>query len=133
MGTVAANLAVLGIFKYAGFGVANLNVLIGSVGIEPFALPEVLLPIGISFFTFHAISYVVDVYRGDALAQKRPVEAALYLLVFPQLIAGPIVRYRQIAGQLSSRRHTTGDFAYGIRRFVIGLSKKMLIANTLAG
>jgi alginate O-acetyltransferase complex protein AlgI len=93
----------------------------------------VLLPIGISFFTFHAISYVVDVYRQDASAQKRPIEAALYLLVFPQLIAGPIVRYRQIAAQLTSRRNTPDNFAYGIRRFVIGLSKKMLIANTLAG
>ena len=131
--TVAANLGVLGVFKYAGFGVANFNLLIGSLGFEPFAVPEVLLPIGISFFTFHAISYVVDVYRGDASAQKRPVEAGLYLLVFPQLIAGPIVRYRQIAEQLSSRSLTTSDFAYGIRRFVIGLSKKMLVANTLAG
>jgi len=132
-GTVAINLAVLGIFKYAAFIVSNANVLLTSLGVVPFAVPEVLLPIGISFFTFHAISYVVDVYRGDASAQKRPLEAALYLLVFPQLIAGPIVRYRQIAAQLSSRVTTSSDFAYGIRRFVIGLGKKMLIANTLAG
>jgi len=131
--TVALNLAVLGVFKYAGFAVGNFNVVIASFGLRPFAVPEILLPIGISFFTFHAISYVVDVYRRDASAQKHPVEAALYLLVFPQLIAGPIIRYRQIAGQLSFRTNTTSDFAYGIRRFVIGLSKKMLIANTLAG
>ena len=133
IGTVVVNLTVLGMFKYAGFAVSNLNVLISPLGVRPFAVPEVLLPIGISFFTFHAISYVVDVYRHDASAQKHPVEAALYLLVFPQLIAGPIIRYRQIAAQLSSRMNTTGDFAYGIRRFVIGLSKKMIIANTLAG
>jgi len=131
--TVAINLLVLAAFKYAAFAVGNLNVALGAFGAAPFAVPEVLLPIGISFFTFHAISYVVDVYRRDAVAQKGPVEAALYLLVFPQLIAGPIIRYRQIAGQLSARLHVTSDFAYGIRRFVIGLAKKMLIANTLAG
>jgi alginate O-acetyltransferase complex protein AlgI len=130
--TVAINLLVLGVFKYAAFAVGNLNVVLPVFRVEPFAVPEVLLPIGISFFTFHAISYVVDVYRRDASAQKQPVEAALYLLVFPQLIAGPIIRYRQIAGQLSSRVNTTSDFAYGVRRFVIGLAKKMLIANTLA-
>jgi alginate O-acetyltransferase complex protein AlgI len=93
----------------------------------------VLLPIGISFFTFHAISYVVDVYRGDAIAQKSPVHAALYLLLFPQLIAGPIIRYRDIAGQLARRRATVDDFAIGVRRFVIGLGKKILIANIVAG
>jgi alginate O-acetyltransferase complex protein AlgI len=97
------------------------------------ALPPVLLPIGISFFTFHAISYVVDVHRRDASAQKRPVEAALYLLLFPQLIAGPIIRYREIASQLTRRFVATSDFAEGIRRFIIGFAKKMLIANTVAG
>jgi len=96
-------------------------------------VPRVLLPIGISFFTFHAISYVVDVYRGDATAQKSPVHAALYLLLFPQLIAGPIIRYRDIADQLARRWVTADDFAYGIRRFVIGLAKKVLIANVVAG
>src|SRR6185295_17919787 len=96
-------------------------------------VPRVLLPIGISFFTFHAISYVVDVYRGDATAQKSPVHAALYLLLFPQLIAGPIIRYRDIADQLARRLVTVDDFAYGVRRFVIGLAKKVLIANVVAG
>jgi alginate O-acetyltransferase complex protein AlgI len=95
-------------------------------------VPRILLPIGISFFTFHAISYVVDVYRRDASAQKSPIHAALYLLLFPQLIAGPIVRYRQIADQLAVRRVTFDDFAYGVRRFIIGLGKKVLIANTVA-
>ena len=129
---IAIDLLVLAVFKYADFAVGNLNAGLALVGAQPFALPGILLPIGISFFTFHAISYVVDVYRRDAAAQKRPVEAALYLLVFPQLVAGPIVRYRQIAEQLSVRVTSLGDFAYGIRRFIIGLSKKMLIANTLA-
>ena len=95
-------------------------------------MPQVLLPIGISFFIFHAISYVVDVYRGDAAAQKSPVHAALYLLLFPQLIAGPIIRYRDIADQLARRVVTLDDFAYGVRRFVIGLGKKMLVANIVA-
>ena len=131
-GAVAIDLLVLVVFKYADFVVGNLNAGLAFVGAQPFALPGILLPIGISFFTFHAISYVVDVYRRDAAAQKRPVEAALYLLVFPQLVAGPIVRYRQIAEQLSERVTPLGDFAYGVRRFIIGLAKKMLIANTLA-
>jgi alginate O-acetyltransferase complex protein AlgI len=130
---VAVNLIVLGVFKYANFFVDNVNALVSAVGGRPFALPRVLLPIGISFFTFHAISYVVDVYRRDASAQKSPVHAALYLLLFPQLIAGPIIRYRQIADQLAWRRVTLDDFAYGVRRFIIGLGKKVLIANTVAG
>jgi alginate O-acetyltransferase complex protein AlgI len=131
-GAIAVDLLVLATFKYADFAVGNLNAVRGVAGISPLPLPGIALPIGISFFTFHAISYVVDVYRQDAAAQKRPVEAALYLLVFPQLVAGPIVRYRQIAAQLSERVRTTEDFAYGVRRFLIGLAKKMLIANTLA-
>ena len=131
-GAIAIDLLVLAFFKYADFAVANLNAGLALLGVQPFALPGILLPIGISFFTFHAISYVVDVYRRDAAAQKQPVEAALYLLVFPQLVAGPIVRYRQIAEQLSARVNALGDFAYGVRRFTIGLAKKMLIANTLA-
>jgi alginate O-acetyltransferase complex protein AlgI len=132
-GAVAVNLAVLLIFKYADFTIGNVNTALALFGTRPFVLPHLLLPIGISFFTFHAISYVVDVYRRDASAQKRPIEAALYLLVFPQLIAGPIVRYRQIAGQLAARATTLDGFAYGVRRFIVGLGKKMLIANTLAG
>ncbi|HEX7138543.1 MAG TPA: MBOAT family protein [Vicinamibacterales bacterium] len=133
--TVGLNLVVLGIFKYANFFVDNVNAASSLVG-GPARLvdvPRVLLPIGISFFTFHAISYVVDVYRRDATAQKSPVHAALYLLLFPQLIAGPIIRYRDIADQLARRIVTRDDFAYGIRRFVIGLAKKVLIANVVAG
>jgi alginate O-acetyltransferase complex protein AlgI len=127
---VATNLVVLGVFKYANFFVENLNALAGR---DVLALPQILLPIGISFYTFHAISYVVDVHRRDAIAQKSPVHAALYLLLFPQLIAGPIIRYRFLADQLALRRVTAMDFAYGTRRFVLGLGKKLLIANTVAG
>ena len=132
-GVVALNLSVLAIFKYANFIADNANVLLTSFGAPTLALPPVLLPIGISFFTFHAISYVVDVHRRDASAQKHPVEAALYLLLFPQLIAGPIIRYREIASQLARRVVTSDDLAYGIRRFIIGFAKKMLVANIVAG
>jgi alginate O-acetyltransferase complex protein AlgI len=130
---VAANLVVLGVFKYANFFTANVNALLDLFGARPLVVPHVLLPIGISFFTFHAISYVVDVSRRDATAQKSPVHAALYLLLFPQLIAGPIIRYRDIADQLARRVVALDDFAYGVRRFVIGLAKKTLIANIVAG
>jgi alginate O-acetyltransferase complex protein AlgI len=130
---VAVNLVVLGIFKYANFFVENVNALFGVFARQRVHIPPVLLPIGISFFTFHAISYVVDVYRRDATAQKSPVHAALYLLLFPQLIAGPIIRYRDIADQLARRIVTIDGFAYGIRRFVIGLAKKVLVANVVAG
>jgi len=129
---VTVNLIVLGVFKYANFFVDNVNAVIASFGGSPFAATEILLPIGISFFTFHAISYVVDVYRRQASAQKSPVHAALYLLLFPQLIAGPIIRYKDIADQLARRVLTLEDFSEGVRRFVIGLGKKVLIANVVA-
>ncbi|MEQ1757702.1 MAG: MBOAT family protein [Vicinamibacterales bacterium] len=129
---VAVNLAVLGFFKYANFFADNASILVMAVGGRALELPGVVLPIGISFYTFHAISYIVDVYRRDAQAQKSPVHAALYLLLFPQLIAGPIIRYRDIADQLARRVVSLDDFAWGVRRFVIGLGKKVLIANTVA-
>ncbi len=130
---VAGNVAVLVVFKYTGFLGANLNALLGRLGVAQVPVPEIVLPIGISFFTFHAISYVVDVARGDAVAQKGPVAAALYLLLFPQLIAGPIIRYRDIAAQLTRRTVGTADLAIGARRFIVGLAKKMLVANVVAG
>ncbi len=130
---VAVDLVVLGVFKYANFAADNANAALTLAGFAPVSLPRVLLPIGISFFTFHAISYVVDVYRHDASAQKSPVHAALYLLLFPQLIAGPIIRYHDIADQLAKRNVDLEGFAYGVRRFVIGLAKKVLIANVVAG
>ncbi len=130
---VTVNLVVLGVFKYANFFADNVNALLATMHAAPIAVPRVLLPIGISFFTFHAISYVIDVSRRNATAQKSPVHAALYLLLFPQLIAGPIIRYRDIADQLARRVVSLDDFAYGVRRFVIGLAKKVLIANVVAG
>ena len=122
---VAGNLLVLAIFKYSNFAVANVNTL------APIALAAIPLPLGISFFTFHAISYVVDVYKGNAHAERNLPRFALYILLFPQLIAGPIIRWRDIAGQLPLREQRIADFAYGVRRFVLGLGKKVLIANTL--
>jgi alginate O-acetyltransferase complex protein AlgI len=130
---IAVNLVVLGVFKYANFFADNVNTLFLLLRVHPVVVPRVLLPIGISFFTFHAISYVVDVYRRDATAQKSPVHAALYLLLFPQLIAGPIIRYRDLADQLARRIVTLDDFAEGVRRFIVGLAKKVLVANIVAG
>ncbi len=125
--SVAVCLCTLGYFKYADFFVENFNRITGlSVG-----LLNVSLPIGISFYTFQVLSYIIDVYRGDVAAQKNPVNLATYVALFPQLIAGPIVRYADIERQLVKRTHSFLQIADGIRRFVIGLSKKVLIANTL--
>src|SRR5262249_13861132 len=102
---VAVNLALLAVFQYAGFVVGGLN---GALGGGSFALPGIALPLGISFFTFHAISYLVDVYRGVMPPNRSLLSVAVYITMFPQLVAGPIVRYRTIARQLSARRVTLG-------------------------
>jgi alginate O-acetyltransferase complex protein AlgI len=128
---VTGNIATLALFKYANFAAANVNTLAPIFGIGPVSLAEIPLPLGISFFTFHAISYVVDVYKRNADAQKSIPTFALYILLFPQLIAGPIIRFRDIAAQLVARDARLADFAYGVRRFTLGLGKKVLIANTL--
>jgi len=128
---VAANLLLLGIFKYANFLVANLNDLAPVLGLGTIALATIPLPLGISFFSFHSISYLVDIHRRNADAQKRIDSYALYILLFPQLIAGPIIRYKDIAAQISSRGRHCADFAEGVRRFILGLGKKVLVANTL--
>ena len=128
---VAGNLTALALFKYANFAVANVNVLAPVLAITPLAVAAIPLPLGISFFTFHAISYVVDVYKRNAEAERNIPRFALYILLFPQLIAGPIIRWRDIAAQLGSREQRVADFAWGARRFVLGLGKKVLIANTL--
>ena len=128
---VAGNLATLALFKYANFAVANVNALAPILGVGTMALTNIALPLGISFFTFHAISYVVDVYKRNADAQRSLPAFALYILLFPQLIAGPIIRWRDIAAQLTQRDARLADFAYGARRFVLGLGKKTLVANTL--
>lgn len=117
----------LGYFKYADFFIGSFNSLTGlSV-----PLTKAVLPIGISFYTFQIASYVVDVYRLDTPAQKNPIDLAAYVAMFPQLIAGPIVRYSDVALQLKERKITSEDLAYGARRFVLGLSKKLLIADVL--
>jgi len=128
---ITLNLAPLAFFKYANFIVSNLNSLLGTTSLGEIALNPVHLPIGISFFTFQAISYIVDVHRDHAEVQNRPVNLALYIALFPQLIAGPIVRYRDVALQIVDRTVTLEGFQYGIQRFVTGLGKKVLIANTL--
>jgi alginate O-acetyltransferase complex protein AlgI len=133
---VGGNLSLLALFKYGHFFFENGAAFAASLGLpfpsEPPALLPTHLPIGISFFTFQALSYVVDVYRGDAAAQQSPTKLALFVALFPQLIAGPIVRYRALAPQLDVRTVRLEDFAEGARRFSIGLGKKVLIANTLA-
>ena len=129
---VAANVGLLAFFKYADFVVATLNSLLHVVGAAPVPQPNIPLPIGISFFTFHAISYVVDIYRRKWAAAKDPKDTALYIFFFPQLIAGPILRWNAIAPQLVERKMRRDQFAEGVRRFVGGLGKKMIIANSLA-
>jgi len=129
---VVGNLGLLAAFKYANFLVDNLNALLAFINISPFELEPVHLPIGISFFTFQALSYVIDVYRQDGEVQLNPLHLALYISLFPQLIAGPIVRYQHIADQLKHRIINAERFAHGIRRFLIGLGKKVLLANTFA-
>ena len=129
---VTANLLILASFKYANFVVDNLNLVLGPLGFSLLELDPVHLPIGISFFTFQAMTYVVDVYRGDAESQRNPFRVALYIALFPQLVAGPIVRYRGVARQLIERHTTVEDIAVGVRRFITGLGKKVLIADQLA-
>lgn len=126
--SVFISLLLLGYCKYADFMIGSFNAITGlSV-----PLLKVALPIGISFYTFQIISYAVDVYRADTPAQKNYINLALYISMFPQLIAGPIVRYSDIAEQLENRTHTPEKTACGIRRFTVGLAKKVLIANVLA-
>jgi alginate O-acetyltransferase complex protein AlgI len=121
------SLSLLGFFKYADFLVGNINILFGS-SISPLKLA---LPIGISFYTFQILSYTIDVYRDNAPLQKNPIALFTYIALFPQLIAGPIVRYNTIAQDITGRKHSTDLFAEGVHRFVIGLGKKVLIANNI--
>lgn len=128
VGMLIFNLSILGIFKYAGFIVENLNLLLHIA----LPVPKIVLPIGISFFTFQSISYVIDVYREKGKALKNPLDVGLYVALFPQLIAGPIVRYETIANEIHGRKETESDFASGIVRFILGLSKKVLLSNQFA-
>lgn len=125
---LVANLAILCFFKYEGFLATNLNALLGT-SIPNLELP---LPIGISFYTLQAVSYVIDVYRGQVVAQRNPLYLGMYIAMFPQLVAGPIVRYSTIQDQILNRRENLKDFAAGLRLFCIGLGKKVLLANVVA-
>lgn len=122
---VAANLLPLLVYKYIDFIIANIN-LIPGIEIAPLNLP---LPIGISFYTFQILTYVIDLYRGQVKYQKNPLYVALYIFLFPQLIAGPIVRYSTVENEIENRIENWDSFSLGIRRFCFGLAKKVLIAN----
>ncbi len=123
---VLAGIGLLGYFKYAGFITENLA-LIGL----PVPILEVTLPVGISFFTFQGLSYVIDVYRNDVKVQKNPLSVALYVSLFPQLVAGPIVRYSTVEDEIINRRETLADFSEGLCRFMFGFAKKMILANPM--
>ena len=129
---VVLNVGILAFFKYADFTFENLNAVLAIFHFGSLPLPNVLLPIGISFFTFHALSYVIDVYRRKWKAAKNPADVALYIFFFPQMIAGPILRWSAIAPQLAKRVITRAGFVEGIRRFIGGLAKKMIVANVVA-
>ena len=130
---IAGNLLLLAYYKYTNFVVLNLSLLLDGFGLSfPVQDPGIILPIGISFYTFQALSYLIDLYKCKVDVQKRFIDLALYISLFPQLIAGPIVRYHDIADQLRNRMNTTDKFVSGITRFVIGLGKKVLIANQFA-
>ncbi|OZG74311.1 membrane-bound O-acyltransferase family protein [Hahella sp. CCB-MM4] len=129
---VAGNLVTLGYFKYANFGVDSLNAVMTSFGFQPFEIMHVILPIGISFYIFQAISYIVDVYRGDTEPTRRFVDFAAFIALFPQLIAGPVLRYKDLADQFAERTHTMDKFSEGAARFMQGFVKKVIIADTIA-
>ena len=125
---VCFNLAILFLFKYLTFTLSSLRAALGA----SFPVPEIALPIGISFFTFQALSYVLDIARGRAPVQKNPLWVGLYISFFPQLIAGPIIKYETVAAEITGRRESWADFSGGMCRFAAGFAKKVLLANTLA-
>lgn len=127
MAAVAVNLGILCVFKYTGFIVENAGRILPGL----LKIPEIALPIGISFYTFQGLSYCIDVYRNEEIVQKNPFNLALYISMFPQLIAGPIVRYGDVKDALAKREHSPELFAGGVERFIIGLSKKAILANPM--
>jgi alginate O-acetyltransferase complex protein AlgI len=129
---VAGNLATLGYFKYANFGMDNINKVMEAAGLEPFLLTHVILPIGISFYIFQSISYLIDVYRGDTEPTENLINFAAFIALFPQLIAGPVLRYKDLADQFTGRVHSVDKFAEGATRFMQGFVKKVFIADSLA-
>jgi alginate O-acetyltransferase complex protein AlgI len=129
---IAGNLCLLVWFKYANFLGINLNLVLSGLNLKTISIPAIALPIGISFYTFHSISYLIDIYHKKVPAQKNIFDMALYIILFTQLVAGPIIRYNVFAPQLFDRKLNLQKFSFGIERFIIGLGKKVLIANTLA-
>jgi D-alanyl-lipoteichoic acid acyltransferase DltB (MBOAT superfamily) len=129
--SIVINLLILGFFKYANFVLDNLRIIPVLSSLPPVFL-DFHLPIGISFYTFQNMSYTIDLYRGDAKVQKNITSFGMYVALFPQLVAGPIIRYKDIASQIKDRITTFGLFSEGVRRFIIGFSKKMLLANNMA-
>lgn len=129
---VSVDIGVLFIFKYLGFSCMIVNHLITFLHLNPVAVIDLALPIGISFYTFQQITYLVDVYRNPQLVQRNILNLGLYIVFFPQLIAGPIVRYHDIRLQIAERRESLDDVCQGFQRFIIGLAKKVLIANNMA-
>jgi len=129
---VSINVIILGVFKYANFIINNINSLFSQFSIPLIPDTNIILPIGISFYTFHSLSYLVDIYRKKTTAQKNIFDLSLYIAMFSQLIAGPIIRYADVWQQLRGRTHSWAKFSSGIERFVIGLGKKVLLANTFA-
>lgn len=125
--SVVIDLGLLSVFKYTDFIITNVNAIFGA----NFDLLNIALPIGISFYTFQAMSYTIDVYRNDVRVQKNLIDFGMYITMFPQLIAGPIVRYADVQDQLAERSVTTADFSEGVMRFVVGLGKKVLLANQM--
>ena len=128
MVSVVVSLSLLGLFKYADFFIGSINAVTGL----SLPLLKLALPVGISFYTFQCLSYTIDVYRGTAEVQKDPVAFGAYVTLFPQLIAGPIVRYADVAKELKHRSHTWENLAYGLHRFLVGLSKKVILADNFA-
>ena len=126
--SVVVGIGLLAIFKYADFFVENFN---AATGLS-IPLLRLALPVGISFYTFQSLSYTIDVYRGHVAVQKNPISFGAYVTLFPQLIAGPIVRYADVAGELDSRVHSWEDAMLGIRRFLVGLGKKIILADNFA-
>jgi alginate O-acetyltransferase complex protein AlgI len=130
--TISLDLGALAYFKYANFGVSSLNALVSRLGLEPFTWAPVLLPIGLSFFVFHAISYVMDVYRSQEPPTRNLLDFAAFIALFPHLIAGPVLKYNLLADQFRCRTHSFEQFSLGAQRFMLGFAKKVLLADSLA-
>ena len=129
---VVGNLGALAYFKYANFGVDSMNALLDGLGLEPLAWTRIILPIGLSFFIFQAMSYLIDVYRGTSRPARNLIDFAAFIALFAQLIAGPVIRYNVVAEQFRERTHTVAKFSRGVSRFMAGFSKKVLLADSIS-